>query len=179
MKRPPSPRLRPIAARDLALLVRHRRRMWEEMGYRKAEELEAADRVYAAWVRRQRKLRRLAGYVAVDGAGRALASGCVWLYEVHPRPGRPGPFEPYVLSMYTEPVARGRGLATAIVGALLRWSRARGFGAAFLHAADAARPLYARLGFTATREMRLRFRRAPRPPRPRGSPSSRRGAPRG
>jgi GNAT superfamily N-acetyltransferase len=152
-------RIRPIAARDLDLLVAHRRKMWMEVHYAKKRRLDEADAVYRRWIQRQRKTRRLHGVVAVDAAGRPLASGCVWLYEVHPRPGRPGPYEPYIMSMYTEPEARGRGLATRIVRELLRWCRARGFGGAFLHASDAGRPIYAKLGFTPTREMRLRWAR--------------------
>ena len=152
-------KIRPIAAGDLEVLVAHRRKMWEEIHPKKRAGLDEADEVYRRWFRRQRKLRRIDGVVAVDGAGRPLATGCVWLYEVHPRPGRPGPYEPYILSMYTEPAARGRGLATRIVKELLRWCRARGYGGAFLHASDDGRAIYEKLGFTPTREMRLRWAR--------------------
>jgi GNAT superfamily N-acetyltransferase len=59
--------------------------------------------------------------------------------------------------MYTEPAHRGRGHARRIVRQLLTWCRARGFGAAFLHASDAGRPLYKEFGFAPTREMRARL----------------------
>jgi GNAT superfamily N-acetyltransferase len=161
--------LRAATVRDLDTLVSHRRRMWLDMAYTDARELDEADGVYRAWVRRHLAKGRLHGVVVVNGRGETVASGCVWLYEVHPRPGRPGPHEPYILSMYTEPAHRGRGHARRIVKHLLAWCRAKGFGAAFLHASDAGRSLYTRIGFAPTREMRLRWARK----RPRRASSAR------
>jgi GNAT superfamily N-acetyltransferase len=136
------------------------------MGYSKKDGLDDADRVYASFVKRMRRARRFDGVVVEDSRGRPVASGCVFLYEVHPRPGRPGPYEPYILSMYTEPRSRGKGHAGAIVKVLLDWATARGYGAAFLHASDMGRPIYEKMGFTATREMRWRAPGAPHAVRP-------------
>lgn len=130
--------------------------MWEDMGYTKKDGLDEADVVYKKWIARMRKQKRLDGIMIEDESGKPLASGCVFLYEVHPRPGRPGPYEPYILSMYTERKHRGRGLAKTIVDELLKWSVQRGYGAVFLHASDMGRSLYEKIGFVAGREMRWR-----------------------
>jgi hypothetical protein len=40
---------------------------------------------------------------------------------------------------------------------ILEWVKQQGFGAVNLHASDEGRPLYEKLGFENTNEMRLRF----------------------
>ncbi len=148
--------MRAATLRDLDLLVRHRRAMWEAIGRGTPSELDAHDRRYRSWVRREVRAGRFAAYVAVEPDGTPLGSGGVWLMPAQPRPARrPAERLPYVLSMYTEPRARGRGVASAIVSALVRWSKARRFPRVTLHASAMGRGVYVRLGFEATNEMRL------------------------
>ena len=47
------------------------------------------------------------------------------------------------------PRARGRGLGTALTEACVEWLRGRGATTVLLHATDAGRPVYERLGFVA------------------------------
>jgi GNAT superfamily N-acetyltransferase len=61
--------------------------------------------------------------------------------------------------MYTEPEYRGHGLAGRIVRETVRICRARGFVQVTLHAARRARPMYRRLGFERTWEMRRELSR--------------------
>jgi len=68
---------------------------------------------------------------------------------------------PYVLSMYTEPEFRGRGVASRIVREMMRRSRARGFGRIVLHASRFGRSVYERLGFESGSEMRRELIRRP------------------
>jgi len=162
---PPAFRLRPARPSDAELLVRHRRRMWQDIRRFRREELDAADLPYLRWMRREMRAHRLLGYIAVDADGAALGSGLLWLQPSQPRPGRLNrPYTPYILSMYTERRARRRGIATALVSRMVEWSRAHGYGRVLLHASDHGRPVYAALGFTPGREMRLdlRLRRAAR-----------------
>jgi GNAT superfamily N-acetyltransferase len=60
-----------------------------------------------------------------------------------------------VLNVYCEPPHRRRGLARALMDAILDWCRERSISRVSLHASDEGRPLYEGLGFTATNEMRL------------------------
>ncbi|HUR63268.1 MAG TPA: GNAT family N-acetyltransferase [Candidatus Thermoplasmatota archaeon] len=147
-------RLRMATAADAATLTRHRTAMWRAMGVLREGEADPTEAAYADWVRRLLAENRLAAWVA-DGPDGPVASGCVYLQEVHPRPGHPGPWCPYLLSMFTEPEWRGRGLARAIVQEAVAWSRTHGATRLALHASAAGRPLYEAMGFAASPEMRL------------------------
>jgi GNAT superfamily N-acetyltransferase len=140
---------------DLDVLVRHRRGMFEAMGVKDRPELAQGDVDYRRWAKRLMKRGELVGFVASAG-GVAIASGCVWLQERQPRPGFAGGGVPYLLSMFTEPAWRGRGLATRIVKAAIAWCRAEGHGVMTLHASKMGRGVYEKLGFERTWEMRVR-----------------------
>ena len=60
-----------------------------------------------------------------------------------------------MLNVYTNPEHRGRGLARMLMEHILGWARAQGFATVELHASDEGRPLYEKLGFGQTNEMRL------------------------
>jgi GNAT superfamily N-acetyltransferase len=156
---PPAPeliRLRRTTLDDLPTLVVHRRRMWEDIGGRTRGELDRADPVYRRWVRREIAAGRFVGFLVENRAGRPLGSGAIWLTPSQPRPGRlAGPTMPYILSMFTEPAARGRGVASRIVHAMIAWATRRGFRRIFLHASEQGRSVYERLGFVPGNEMRL------------------------
>jgi GNAT superfamily N-acetyltransferase len=162
----PALRLRRAGRADVELLVRHRRQMWIAIGGRLRAHLERADPVYRRWVRREIAARTFIGYVVESSDGRPAGSGAIWLAPTHPRPGRLARARmPYVLSMYTEPEFRGRGVASRIVEALVRWAKQRGYARVTLHASSEGRSVYARLGFEPTNEMRLDL---PARSRPRG-----------
>jgi GNAT superfamily N-acetyltransferase len=61
-----------------------------------------------------------------------------------------------VLNVYTEPSWRRCGVAAALMNEVLEWTRAEGIREVVLHASAEGRPLYERLGFVPTNEMRLR-----------------------
>ena len=147
--------------RDLDLLVRHRRLMWSAIARISPKELDAADRVYRRWARARLKTGRLAAFI-VEVRGEPVASGCVWLMDVQPRPQRRGTTAAYLLSMFTEPGHRGEGHATRIVREAIRWSRARGIAVMLLHASPFGERVYTELGFTHTAEMRKDLRRGAR-----------------
>ncbi len=150
-------RVRQATRRDTVVLVAHRRRMWEDIGGRTPEQLDAADPVYRRWYLKEAKAGRYVAFVAEDGEGRVVASGCLWLQPGQPRPGDASCVDPYLLSMYTEPDARGKGLATRIVREAIRWCRANGYGRMTLHASKMGRGVYRRLGYERTWEMRIRM----------------------
>lgn len=157
---PPKPvetALRRASLDDLDTLVLHRRLMWRDIGGFTDEQLAEADAPYRRWMRQRLRSGRLVGWVAEDGAGRPVASGCVWVQRVQPRPLDPTGEQPYLLSMYTAPAARGSGVAARIVDAAEAWCRENGFTRLTLHAAPMGRNLYARAGFERTWEMIRRF----------------------
>jgi GNAT superfamily N-acetyltransferase len=145
--------VRLATTKDLDLLVRHRRLMWEAIREFPTRELDRADPVYRRWARGRMKSNRLAGFI-VDIDNVPVASGCVWLMPMQPRPGQGGTTAAYLLSMFTEPDHRGRGHATRIVREAIRWARSRGVSIVTLHASESGESVYRRLGFEWTREMR-------------------------
>src|SRR2546430_16008148 len=139
---------------DLGLLVRHRRGMWSDIGQFSKADLDAADRAYRHWATTQMKSNRFAGFI-VDVDGQPVASGCVWIMHVQPRPNWKGTEAAYLLSMYTEPAHRGRGHGARIVREAIRFAKARGIPVMLLHASAFGEPIYTRLGFERTTEIRL------------------------
>jgi GNAT superfamily N-acetyltransferase len=143
--------------------------MWREIRRFRPGELERHDLEYRRWVLRQRSLGRFSAVIVEDDGGRPVGSGALWRMPWIPRPGPLGRGElPYVLSMYTAPRYRGRGVATRIVAALVDRARLDGFARVVLHASRFGRSLYEHLGFEAGSEMRLSIRPARRAP-PRGT----------
>ncbi len=149
-------KIRRATLKDLPLLIRHRRGMFEDMKRGTKAALDQHDRDYAKWARKRMRDGLMVGFVAsVDGE--VAASGCVWLREKQPAPGYPGGRVPYLLSMFTDRNKRGLGAATAIVEAALAWAKKRKLPLMLLHASDAGRPIYERLGFKATNEMEVKL----------------------
>jgi GNAT superfamily N-acetyltransferase len=137
--------------------------MWIELRHYSKNDLDRHDRVYARWVRRGMAARELLGFIAETPGGKVTGSGALWLMPSQPRPGSLGRGEvPYILSMYTEPAYRRQGVASELVRAMVDWSRRRGFARVLLHASRFGRPVYERLGFEASSEMRLEL--IPQPP---------------
>ncbi len=154
-------KVRRATLEDLDLLVRHRRGMWKAIAHIPKADLDAADRVYRRWAREQMKSNRFAGII-VDLDGEPVASGCVWVMQVQPRPNWQGTDAAYLLSMFTEPAHRGRGHGARIVREAIRYANARGIHVMLLHASQFGEPIYTRLGFERTTEMRLFLRSAKR-----------------
>ena len=134
--------------------------MWRDIGKMTEAELDAGDPVYRRWIRSRLKSGKAAGFI-IDRKGAAVASGVLWIQEAQPRPGLREIRQGYLLSMYTEPAYRRKGLAAAIVRAAVTWAREQGMERVALHAAPLGRRVYERAGFARTYEMRLVFN-APR-----------------
>ena len=66
-----------------------------------------------------------------------------------PYPGNLAGREAYLLNMYTLPDYRKQGIASALLDAMEAEAIARRFGKVWLHASEAGRPLYERIGFVA------------------------------
>ena len=149
-------RVRAATVRDLGLLVRHRRGMFEEMGEKNKRALDRHDRMYRSWARTRLRRAELAGFIA-EVNGVAAASGCVWLQARQPRPDSDGRGVPYLLSMFTERAYRGKGLATRIVKAAHAWCRKHRHHRISLHASEMGRGVYQKLGYERTWEMRRKL----------------------
>jgi GNAT superfamily N-acetyltransferase len=155
--------IRQATLADLDILVMQRRRMFRDMSDYSKRELDAADPVYRRWARTRMKSGKLVGFIAETQDDKAVAGGCVWLQERQPRPGWPGGTIPYLLSMYTDPAHRRKGLAARIVRAAIKWCKASGYWRLTLHASKQGRRVYAGLGFEDGSEMRREWGRKKNP----------------
>lgn len=147
-------RLRRATLRDLDTLVAHRRGMWDDIGGYTDADLDAADQVYRRWARARLASGRLVGWIA-EIRGEPAGSGCVWVQRVQPRPRHPTGLTPYLMSMYTAPHHRGRGIAARIVGEARHWAKTEGYPRMTLHAALMGRAIYERAGYERTWEMAM------------------------
>ncbi|HEV2231244.1 MAG TPA: GNAT family N-acetyltransferase [Thermoplasmata archaeon] len=129
--------------------------MWREIRNFPSAMLRAHGAAYRRWLRPRLRSGEIVGVVAEAPDGSVAASGCLWFQPAQPRPGIDRLTSPYILSMFTEPAHRGRSLASSIVNRLTAISRRRNFPRVFLHASPMGEPVYARLGFERTTEMRL------------------------
>ena len=121
------------------------------------EEHAVHDRDYRRWVKRLLPKGEFVAWIVETSGGAPAAGGAVWLQERQPRPGQRSARIPYLLSMYTEPEFRGRGLATWIVKEAMSWSKRQGHRSMTLHASKQGRGVYTRLRWERTWEMRVQL----------------------
>jgi GNAT superfamily N-acetyltransferase len=103
---------------------------------------------------------RYLGWVgeSAEQPGRIIGGVGMQIRELAPRPepsGRlaTGP-EGYVLNVFTEQARRHRGVAQRLMRELVTRADAHGIKRLTLHASSEGRPLYEKLGFVPTNEMR-------------------------
>jgi ribosomal protein S18 acetylase RimI-like enzyme len=155
-------RVREATAGDIPLLAGHRAAMFRDMGQLPGDQEAAIVGATAAYLRGALPRGEYLGWVAESALSPSepIGGAGVQLRPILPRP-RPssdgielGP-EAIVLNVYVEPAWRRRGVAEALMRALLRALAERGIRRIVLHASDDGRRLYERMGFVPTNEMRL------------------------
>src|SRR4030095_10894627 len=144
--------IRRATVADLPLLLEYRRAMAEEMD--DADET-AVNRMLAAlepYLRAAIPEGRWHAWIAEPG-------GCGSVEIVPWVPGRqdPTPRRAWIHSGYIEPPWRRRGIGRRLTQTIIAWCREQGFEWVYLHASELGRPLYERLGFVASSEMRLKL----------------------
>ncbi len=153
--------IRRATVADIPILARHRCAMFTDMGHLAAADYDALAAASAAYFAAALPAGTYVAWL-VEPQGqseRIVAGGGMQIRPVLPRPTaggglqRPGP-QGLIVNVYTEPTWRRKGLAALVVETIIAWSRANGLGGLVLHAAPMGRPLYERLGFVPTNEMR-------------------------
>jgi len=154
--------LREATSSDLQLLARHRASMFRDMG--KLATTGEADlaRATESYLRNALPRGEYLAWIANSSGptGEPVGGAGVQLRPILPRPGTAagelelGP-EAIVLNVYVEPGWRRRGVAEALMRAVLSALAERGISRIVLHASDDGRRLYERLGFVLTNEMQL------------------------
>ena len=86
---------------------------------------------------------------------RLAPTGAALAWE--PSPGRPAGMVPYILSVYTTPEFRRKGLASMIIKEAMDWARKHHYHRILLHASLTGRKVYSQLGWKRTWEMEFRY----------------------
>jgi GNAT superfamily N-acetyltransferase len=155
--------LRPAEPADATAIAVHRATMFAEMGWLAVSaqaRLQAASEPY---LRDAIASGEYVGWLAhATGEPRHVVGGAgLQRRPLLPRPNEDGSdvlqgLEGLIMNVYIEPTWRRRGIAEAMMREILAWAPAHGIVRVSLHASDAGRPLYERMGFLATNEMRFR-----------------------
>lgn len=146
---------------DVDAIAEHRARMFEEMGELSPDGFETLR------AKSQERLGDLItrgdyiGWLAVPAHQPEMIAGGagVQLREVLPHPkegnkvaeGR----HAIILNVFTEPQWRRQGVALLLLQRIVDWARDEQIDRLILHASEAGRSLYERLGFVGTNEMRF------------------------
>jgi GNAT superfamily N-acetyltransferase len=147
--------IRPATIADCEIIAAHRHAMFFEMGYRDQAVLDAMSTAFRPWLRRKMEEGEYLAWLAVGADGAVGAGLGLWLMDWPPHMVGPGSRRGNVLNVYTNPDCRRQGLARRLMETALDWCRANGIRAVILHSSNEGRPLYEKLGFRPTNEMRL------------------------
>ncbi len=142
---------------DIPELLRHRRGMYEDMGYDDVEAMSRMIETCRPYLAAALSNGTLRAWLA--GVGEKVVAGGFVLVS-------PWPSHPYdgqcrrasVLNLYTDPEFRRQGIARRLMQTMVDWCRKEGFVRVDLHASDKGRPLYESMGFEPSNEMRLDLR---------------------
>jgi len=147
--------IRPATTADLEIVLQHRRRMFEDMGFKDPLAMQAMFRSSTPLLEKGLASGRYRGWLVEAGPDGVVAGGGVIVLDFQSHPIDPRAQRAWVVNMFTEPAHRHRGLARRLMDVMIAWCRADGMKILYLHASDFGRPLYESLGFEPTNEMRL------------------------
>ncbi|MBL8155897.1 MAG: GNAT family N-acetyltransferase, partial [Anaerolineae bacterium] len=146
--------IREASLEDVAHIVHHRRRMFEDMGYSDAALLDRMSQRFEVWLRERMADGRYLAWVAVSETGAVAAGAGLWLMDWPPHVLGQSDFRGNIVNVYTEPEYRRQGLARRLTQTALDWCWGHDLDVVILHASDHGRPIYESLGFRPTNEMR-------------------------
>jgi GNAT superfamily N-acetyltransferase len=153
------PLIREAAPNDLSEILRHRRGMYEAMGFSDTNALSSMLSTSEPYLMTALANGTFRAWLAVLG-NRTIAGGAVL---INPWPSHPYDLEcrrATILNVYVDTDFRRKGIARRLMQTMIDWCRKEGFAAVYLHASKEGKPLYDALGFEPTTEMRLKLREA-------------------
>ncbi len=148
--------LRETTAADTATILRHRRAMFEDIGF-SDQKIRASEQETTAIFTEAIENGNYHGWFIETDDGQVVSGAGVFILPFYPSPREPVSRRPWIVNVYTEPEYRKRGFGRRLVKTAVEWCQSAGFTYVHLHASPAGRPLYETLGFRLTNEMRLAF----------------------
>jgi len=160
---PPTFAVRRATIADAPIIARHRAEMFSDMGSLPRALYEDLVAATISYLQKALPSEEYVGWLAApEGQPELIVAGAGLLQRrIPPRPvvrsgatvraeGREG----LILNVFTEKAWRRQGLAELLMRHVLHWAADTGIENLVLHASNDGRPLYERLGFVATNEMR-------------------------
>src|SRR5262249_4301465 len=151
-------KIRAASVSDVATLIRHRRMMWWGMGRRDEDALRLVEAAANEYFRAAVADGSYIGFLVEDGAGDVIGGAGIVISSWPGILGQRRPRRAMILNMYVEQQHRRQGIARALMERMIAWCKENEFSYVGLHASDEGRPLYEKLGFEPTTEMRLELR---------------------
>ena len=122
------------------------------------KKAEAAYIKYKKWAKKQSRAGKWFGFLIRNEAGKTVSGGTLWFKEAQPNQICSEWRMPYLLSLYTKPSYRRKGLAALIVKEVIKLAKKKRYSMIELHASKQGKKLYKKLGFVATSEMRYKIK---------------------
>lgn len=148
--------IRSATLADVPTIVRHRRAMFETMGYNDIAALARMDENFRNWVAEKMRRGEYQGWFVTDHQAIIAGTG-VFVYTWAPGPTDASPMRGVIYNVFTESAFRRQGLARQLMQIALDWCQKQGIRTVTLHASDEGRALYESLGFEQTNEMRVQL----------------------
>ncbi len=152
--------IRRATTADISTVVYHRQQMFRDMGVgTPADRADQINAAYQRWLAPRLAEGQYVGFFAgtsdENGGERIAAGAGLLIYDWIPNLLDGAEERGYIMNVFTETPFRQRGLARQLVELCLDHCRSVGVQVIMLHASDAGRPIYEKLGFKQTNEMRL------------------------
>jgi GNAT superfamily N-acetyltransferase len=143
---------RRIREDDIDVICSHRARMFQEAGASSAA-ISTMIEAFRGWIKARLDDGSYFGFVVEENEVVVAGVGLMLIawppHPLHPETSQRG----YVLNVFVEPSHRGRGIAQELMNCAEAEFREHGVQYLVLHATEAGRPLYRKLGWTPTSEM--------------------------
>ena len=152
----PTYSLRRASTVDIDTLIRHRIRMFEDMGRLSGPEVDVSrlSNEYRTWLNEMMPGDSYVSWVVEtddpDAVRPVVSGGGATIIPWPPGPFYPGNQLAFVYNVYTEPEHRGRGLARQVMSAIHDFCRSRGISSVALNASEFGLPLYEAMGYRIT-----------------------------
>ncbi len=150
--------IRPATPADAETIAQQRDAMFLDIG-EDAEKLARVHQPSLAWHRRVLESGLYTGFLAEANGEIVGGAGLLW-QDLPPNPDTDLDVRGYVMNVYVRPDQRGQGMARRLLERVLQECAARGVTLISLHASQAGRPLYEKLGFKSTNELKLKVERS-------------------
>lgn len=154
-------KIRRATVQDADVIAWHRARMFQDMGDVSGEAFEILRTKAQARLKQWLDSGDYIGWLATpaDKPETIIGGAGIQLQPILPRPvdtstigeGRQGT----IINVFTERQWRRHGIAGLLIKEIVAWSRSERLHRLVLHASDQGRPIYERLGFITSNEMRL------------------------